>query len=70
VDALGAAGPGAGVAALVPTVRAIVAFGLAGVLQHVAKELQHPTFTPVSQVGEAAGEGVQGGGQQASSSAG
>lgn len=35
--------------ALVGAVRSVVAFGLCGVVQHLSKELQHPTFTPVSQ---------------------
>jgi hypothetical protein len=37
--------------ALAAAVTAVVTFGLCGVIQHLAKELQHPTFTPVSQVG-------------------
>ncbi|KAI8464686.1 MAG: ATP-binding cassette superfamily [Monoraphidium minutum] len=35
--------------ALAGAVRAVVTFGLCGVVQHLSKELQHPTFTPVSQ---------------------
>ena len=68
VDALSAANAAAttavGVAAsgLGPAVQAIVWFGLAGVLQHVAKELQFPTFSPVSQVGGGKGCGAGGGG--------
>lgn len=36
--------------ALTGAVRAVATFGLCGVIQHLSKELQHPTFTPVSQV--------------------
>ncbi len=35
--------------ALVAAVHSVVCFGLCGVVQHLSKELQHPTFTPVSQ---------------------
>jgi hypothetical protein len=35
--------------ALAGAVRAVVTFGLVGAVQHLLKELQHPTFTPVSQ---------------------
>jgi hypothetical protein len=58
VDALSATNAAASAAAgavsggMGPAVQAIVCFGLASVLQHVAKELQFPTFSPVSQVSE------------------
>ena len=36
-------------AVLAPAVQAVLCFGACSMLQHLAKELQHPTFTPVSQ---------------------
>lgn len=36
-------------ASLRPAVHAVVCYGLCGVLGTLAKELQHPTFAPVSQ---------------------
>jgi hypothetical protein len=45
--------------ALAAAVTAVVTFGLCGVVQHLSKELQHPTFTPVSQV-HTGGSGLPG----------
>ena len=34
---------------LTDAIRAVLAFGLCGCIQHLAKEAQHPLFSPVSQ---------------------
>lgn len=47
VDTLSAGGA----AVLLPAVRCVLLFGLCGIVQQLTKELCHPTFTPISQVG-------------------
>lgn len=53
VDALGTAGA-APALALAAATKAVLCFGGCVALQSMAKELQHPTFTPISQVGPCA----------------
>lgn len=53
VDALSTSLPPAVAAAA--ALKAVVSFGACDILKHAAKEMQHPIFTPVSQVSWAVG---------------